>query len=145
MAPSKHETIDIPLVGSAPCGTPLFAEENVEEMVAVEKEKLLGGLRYFILRASGDSMDEAGINDGDLILCKQKLTAREHDLVVALIDDEATIKEFHREGNSVVLVPRSSNPEHQPRSFADVEGLKIQGIVQEVLRPLDEHNRRHTI
>ena len=79
-------------------------------------------------------MNKAGINDGDLILCKQKLTARENDLVVALIDDEATVKEFHLEGDTIVLKPRSTNPEHQPRYFTKGENLKIQGIVQEVVR-----------
>jgi len=135
MASSMQEMINVPLVGSAPCGAPLFAEENVEKMIPVAKEKLQGGLQYFILRATGDSMDAAGINDGDLILCKQKLTARENDLVVALIDDEATVKEFHREGDKIVLKPRSTNPEHQPRYLT--EGVQIQGIVQEVVRPLE--------
>lgn len=124
--------VDIPLVGSAPCGAPLFAEENVEAMIPVAQEKLQGGLQYFILRATGDSMDLAGIKDGDLILCKQKLTAREHDIVVALIDGEVTIKEFHREGDVIVLMPCSTNPEHQPRSLTD--GVQIQGVVQEVVR-----------
>lgn len=134
---STKQTINIPLVGCAPCGTPLLAEENVEEMIPVEKKKLQGGLKYFILRASGDSMDEAGINDGDLILCKQKLTARENDLVVALIDGEATVKEFHREGSKIILKPRSTNSEHQAHYFTEGEDFKVQGIVQEVVRPLD--------
>ncbi|HBT74509.1 MAG: Phage repressor like protein transcriptional regulator, XRE family, partial [Candidatus Wolfebacteria bacterium GW2011_GWE1_48_7] len=108
MVLSKEESVNIPLVGAAPCGTPLFAEENIEQLIPVPKEKLQSGLRYFILRATGDSMNKAGINDGDLILCKQKLTARENDLVVALIDDEATVKEFHLEGDTIVLKPRST-------------------------------------
>jgi repressor LexA len=132
MSLAKQEMINVPLVGSAPCGAPLFAEENIEEMVPVAKEKLQGGLQYFILRATGDSMDEAGINDGDLILCKQKLTARENDIVAALINDEVTIKEFHREGDVIILKPRSTNPEHQPYHLT--EGVQIQGIVQEVVK-----------
>lgn len=133
-----QEIVDVPLVGSIPCGTPLFAEENIEDMIPVEKKKLQGGLKYFILQASGDSMNDAKIkiNDGDLILCKQKLTARENDLVVALIDGDATVKEFHREGNKIVLKPRSTNPQHKPRYLTD--GVQIQGIVQEVIRLFED-------
>lgn len=139
LPPKVQEIVDVPLVGSVPCGAPLFAEENIEEMIPVEKKKLQGGAQYFILRASGDSMNDAKhkINDGDLLLCKQKLTARENDLVVALIDGEATVKEFHREGNKIMLKPRSTNPEYQPRYFTEGEDFKIQGIVQEVVRLFD--------
>ncbi|EKD24473.1 MAG: hypothetical protein ACD_81C00007G0005 [uncultured bacterium] len=138
LSPRVEEMISIPLVGSVPCGTPLFAEENIEKMISVEKKKIQSGMKYFILRASGDSMNEAGINDGDLILCKQKLTARENDLVVALIDDSATVKEFHRDGNKIILKPRSKNTEHQSRYFTEGDDFKIQGIVQEVIRPLED-------
>lgn len=131
VSPYTNEMVCIPLLGMAPCGTPFYAEENTEEMILVPKSKIQRDLTYFALRASGDSMDQAGINDGDLVLCKQKLTAHENDKVVALVGGCVTIKEFHREGNQIVLKPRSTNPEH--RDIYPDEEVQIQGIVMEVV------------
>ena len=72
-------------------------------------------------------MDEAGINEGNLVLVRQQSTADEGDNVVALIDDEATIKEFHRTGNMIVLKPKSSNKEHTPIILTN--DFQIQGVV----------------
>ncbi len=68
VSPYLNEMIKVPLVGSAPCGDPLLGEQNIEEMIDVDKSKIRPGVKYFILRASGDSMNLAGINDGDLVL-----------------------------------------------------------------------------
>src|SRR5206468_2058202 len=103
-------TVDVPLVGSVACGTPLLAVENFEAHVAVSKSLARPGSKYFLLRAKGDSMDRAGIEDGDLVLVRQQSHAENGDGVVALIDDDATIKAFHREKGVVVLRPRSNNP-----------------------------------
>lgn len=131
ISPYAKEMVSVPLLGMAPCGAPFYAEENIEEMVLVLKSKIQRDLTYFILRATGDSMNKVGINDGDLVLCKQKLTAHENDKVVALIGDSVTIKEFHREGDQIVLKPRSTNPEH--RDIYPDEEVQIQGIVMEVV------------
>jgi SOS-response transcriptional repressor LexA len=74
-------------------------------------------------------MNLAGINDGDLVLCKKDYKPREGSNVVALIGDDATIKELHVENNAIVLKPRSSNPEHKPLIFIGEDGIKIQGVV----------------
>ena len=126
-----QQTTKIPLLGSVACGHPLFAEQNIETEILVSTEFIKKDKNYFILRASGDSMNEADINDGDLVLIRQEQTAENKDNVVALIDDEATIKEFYREGNMIVLRPKSSNPIHQPMILTN--NFKIQGIVETII------------
>ena len=121
------ETINIPLLGSISCGTPIFAVENIEAEIPVSVELTKTSNKYFLLRAKGDSMNEKGINDGDLVLVKQQQTAENRDNIVALIDDEATIKEFHHKGDIIVLKPRSSNKKHQPIILT--RDFKIQGVV----------------
>lgn len=89
------------------------------------------GHKYFFLRAVGDSMDAAGIQDGDLMLVRQQPQAENGEKVVALINDEATVKEFHREREAVVLKPRSNNKKHRPIIVTD--NFIIQGVVTSVV------------
>jgi len=128
---SYAKTIKIPVLGNVSCGSPIFAEENIETYIPVSDRLIKPSYRYFILRASGDSMDDAGINDGDLVLIRQQQTAYNGDMVVALIDNEATIKEFHHKGNMIVLKPRSINSNHQPIILS--EDFRIQGIVETII------------
>lgn len=120
-------TIPIPLVGSVTCGTPILAEENIEAWIPVSTAIVKSGSKYFLLRAKGDSMDKAGINEGDLILVKQQAGAQNGENIVALIDDEATVKEFRHRGDFVTLLPNSSNQRHQPIILT--RDFQIQGIV----------------
>ena len=85
------KTVDVPLVGAVSCGAPVFAEENIEAYYPVSSRLAHSGSRYFLLRAQGDSMNKAGINDGDLVLVRQQPNAENGQRVVALIDDESTI------------------------------------------------------
>src|SRR5258706_46336 len=125
---SAHaRTVEVPLVGAAPCGSPLLAEQNVEARIPVSDRLARPPHRYFLLRAIGDSMDQAGIEEGDLVLVKQQPAAENGDRVVALIDDEATIKEFRGTKGAVVLRPRSSNPTHQP--IVLTTDFQVQGVV----------------
>ena len=80
-------------------------------------------------------MDKANINDSDLVLVKQRASAENGDLVVAVIDDEATIKEFRRTRSAVVLRPKSSSSHHQPIILSDE--FQIQGIVVATISSLD--------
>jgi repressor LexA len=124
--------VGIPLVGSAPCGEPLLGESNIEEMIQVEKGKIKPGTQYFILRADGDSMNKAGINDGDLVLCRYAEKGETGDRVVALLGGEnVTIKYYDKRDGRRILLPKSTNPKHQP--IIPEEGDSVQGIVQEVL------------
>lgn len=132
---SHARTVELPLVGSVSCGSPVLAEENIEAYIPVSKSIISTGDSYFLLRASGDSMDQAGIDDGDVLLIKQQSTADNGNKVVALIDEDATIKEYHRENGFIVLKPRSSNKDHKPIVVSN--GFSIQGVVVATLPDLN--------
>ncbi|MDD4910502.1 MAG: transcriptional repressor LexA [Candidatus Omnitrophica bacterium] len=134
---SMHaQTTNIPIVGTVACGTPILAEENIEGFIPVSTALAKPGSKYYLLHAQGDSMDKAGINDGDLVLVRQQSTANEGDRVVALINEEATIKEFHRTQNMIILRPKSSNEGHKPIILTD--DFQIQGVVIAVI-PKESH------
>ncbi len=128
---TREQTIKVPLLGSVACGLPIFAEENIEANIPISIKLIKKGHRYFLLRAKGDSMDNSGINDGDLVLIRQQQHAENGDKVVALIDDEATIKEYHHTGSLVVLKPKSNNKKYQPIILSNE--FRIQGIVEAVI------------
>ena len=135
---SNHaRTVEVPLVGTVACGTPLLAEENIEAMIPVSINLAKPGHRYFFLRAKGNSMDQADINDGDLVLVRQQQTAENGNIVVALIDDEATIKEFKRTPTAVVLTPKSSSKEYLPIILTNE--FQIQGVVVTAISGLNSH------
>jgi len=117
----------VPLVGTISCGIPVLAEENVEAIIPVSIKLARPPEKYFLLRAKGDSMNQAGINDGELLLIRHQTTARNGDIVAALIDGEATVKEFHAAGEIVVLKPHSKNKKHQP--IVLTKDFQIQGVV----------------
>ena len=123
----SEETVDVPLVGSVACGLPSLAQQDPEAFVQVSTKIARRGQTYFLLRARGSSMNKAGISDGDLVLVRQQATAKNGDRVVALVDHEATIKQFHREGNIVVLRPNSTERTHKPIILSD--RFLIQGVV----------------
>jgi repressor LexA len=128
-------TIAIPLIGTVAAGTPIFAQQNIEAMISVSTDLIRLGNRYFLLKVRGNSMNLAGINDGDLILVRQEQLAENGKIVVALIDDEATVKEFYRSGNVVMLLPRSSNECHQP--IIVTADIRIQGIVVTIIPKIE--------
>ncbi len=132
---SYARTVLIPLVGNAACGIPLLADENIETMIPVSTELAKPGHRYFLVRAKGDSMDQAGIADGDLVLVRQQSTADSGKIIVALIDDEATIKELYRSQNTVLLKPRSSSDRHRPIILT--KEFRIQGVVLTTISGFD--------
>ncbi len=123
---TRAQTVDVPLIGMVSCGMPILAEENTQALISVSTKLARPPHRYFLLKAKGDSMDQKGINDGDMVLVRQQTTAKNGDMVVALIDDEATIKEFHAAGETVVLKPRSRNKQHQP--IVLTRDFQVQGV-----------------
>ncbi|MBI3001929.1 MAG: repressor LexA [Deltaproteobacteria bacterium] len=134
---SSVQTRAVPVVGQAPAGPLLLAEQNVNGWVQMPKTVARPGSEYFLLRVRGNSMNKAKvagekIEDGDLVLVRQQTTANERDIVVALIDGEATIKRFARGPGYYVLKPDSSSTEHRP-IVVDRE-FHIQGIVVRVLK-----------
>ena len=133
---ASAQTVDVPVVGSVACGKPILAEENIEGYIPVSTSIAKRGAKHFFLHAHGDSMNKAGINDGDMVLIRLQATADEGDRVVALVDEEVTIKEFRRSNTMVVLMPRSTNPAHQPIILT--EDFKVQGLVVAVIAKLEQ-------
>ena len=121
----------VPLLGSVSCGIPKFAEENIEEYVCLP-ESLFGRGEFFLLRARGDSMIGAGIEDGDLVLIRQQSTAEYNQIVVALVDDEATLKRFRPKEDHICL-----HPENNRYEDIIVDSCLIQGVAVKVIKDLD--------
>ncbi|MEK6564191.1 MAG: transcriptional repressor LexA [Candidatus Omnitrophota bacterium] len=125
---SNMQTIGIPLLGTVPCGMPIFAEENVQALFPVSTKLAKPPHKYFLLRAKGDSMDKKEINDGDFILVRKQTTAENGDVIVALVDNEVTIKEYSVSAHAIVLKPRSTNRIHKPivaRNDFQVQGVMV--------------------
>lgn len=121
------QTVDVPLVGTIPCGSPVVAEENIEAIFKVTVNLARPPHRYFLLRATGNSMNKKGIKDGNLVLVRPQAMAQNGDVVVALVDGEVTVKEYLRSEGVILLVPHSTNREHRP--IVLTEDSKIQGVV----------------
>ncbi len=132
-SPYVGEMVKLPLFDSAGCGELMFADSTVQEMIDVPAEYISKGSKYFVLRTTGDSMNKAGINDGDLVLCRKNYHPEIGNKIVALIGDDATIKEYHRESGVVVLKPCSTNPKHLPMKFVENEEMSVQAVVVRVL------------
>lgn len=103
-----RKTVHVPVVGQVTAGEPILAVENIEDSFPIPYD-LVKSDTVFMLRIKGESMIEAGILDGDLILVRQQNTANNGDIVVALMEDEATVKRFFKEKNSIRLQPENSN------------------------------------
>ena len=121
------QTVNIPLVGDVACGTPILAEENIEAFIPVSLKLAVPPHQYFFLHAKGDSMDQAGIQNGDLVLIRRQNSANNGDKV--------TLKEFYLQGDLVILKPKSSNKKHQP--IVLTTDFQIQGIVVSTIPKFD--------
>lgn len=107
-----ESVIKVPLVGRVAAGMPVLAEENIEEYLTFPRSMVKDPTDIFALRVSGDSMIEAGIRDGDIAVIKRANTADNGEIVVALIDDEATLKYYYREKTRIRLEP--ANARYRP-------------------------------
>lgn len=130
---TKAEAIRVPVLGTIACGIPKFAEENIEEYVRLPVA-LFGKGNFFILRAYGDSMIEAGIDNGDLVLIRQQNYADEGQIVVALMEDEATLKRFYPEPKKHRI---RLHPENSRMDDIYVDNCEIQGVAVKVLKDLE--------
>jgi len=104
---NDHEIIELPIVGRVAAGVPILADENIEDTFLIQAEYVSGG-NMFMLRVKGDSMIDAGIHHRDLIIVRQQPDADNGDIVVAMLDDSATVKTFYREKNLIRLEPANS-------------------------------------
>ena len=125
----RTDIVDIPLVGRIAAGTPILAEQNIEDSFPIPA-RFIGNGTNFMLTVRGESMIEAGIMDGDYILVEQCNTARNGDMVVAMVDgfeSEATVKTFYREDDHIRLQPENSCM--SPIIVKDVKSLgKVKGV-----------------
>ena len=122
---SQRGTIRAAVIGRIACGIPNLAEQHVEGYVNLPESL------FYILRASGCSMTEAGIDDGDLVVIREQNTAEDGQIVVALVDDEATLKRFFHEGDKIRL-----HPENPRMKDIFVTDCRIQGVAVKVIHDL---------
>lgn len=123
-------TVMVPLVGDVAAGTPILAEENITDTYVLPSE-FVGDSPSFMLFVHGDSMIEAGINDGDYVVVREQPIANNGDIVVAIIDDGATVKRFFKEEDHIRL-----QPENSALSPIIVDDCAIAGVVKAVFRRL---------
>jgi repressor LexA len=116
--------VSLPVIGHVAAGSPILAEQNIEDYVAVSAD-LTRGAEAFVLRVRGDSMIEDGILDGDLLVVRRQATADNGDIVVARVGDEATVKRFYREGDRIRLQPANSAMEPVVVRDVVIEGKAV--------------------
>ena len=125
----------VAVLGDVSCGLPRFAQENIESYIELPR-RILGEGSFYLLRAKGDSMIGADIDDGDLVVIRQQNTARDGDIVVALMEDEATLKTLFWDKKHKCIRLHPENPKYRDML---VRNVLIQGVAVKVLK-----NVRHT-
>lgn len=129
---TKKDTFECAIIGDIACGTPILAEENVESYITLSKD-FLGVGKFYILHAHGNSMINAGIQDGDLVVVRQQETAEEGQIIVALIDGEATLKRYYIDKRRKKIRLHPENDEMEDMFFSSIQ---IQGIAVKVIKDL---------
>lgn len=130
--PVASEGKDVPLMGRIAAGVPIEAISEVSHHVAVPGQMLTGKDHHYALEVKGDSMIEAGINDGDIVVIREGATAENGDIVVALVEgQEATLKRFRRNGAAIAL--EAANPAYETRVYRD-DQVKVQGRLVGLIR-----------
>ncbi len=117
----------VPLVGRVTAGLPVFAEENFEGTISVDRSLVGRATNLFALHVRGTSMIKAGIYDGDIAIARQQSVADHGDIVIALLGDEATVKRFYRKKKCIILQPE--NDRMQPLRISEGTDFKILGKV----------------
>ena len=129
------EQVGIPLAGVIPCGPPEEEVENIEEFIFMPRA-LLGEGKFFILRADGDSMVDAGIDSGDLVVVRRQLEAAPGQIVAALVDGGSTLKrlQYNKEADRYEL-----HPENREKNYPLVQGnnISIQGVAVRIMKSLE--------
>jgi repressor LexA len=124
--------MELPVMGRIAAGVPIEAISEVSHHISVPGSMLSGKGQHYALEVKGDSMIEAGINDGDIVVIREQTTAENGDIVVALVEDhEATLKRFRRRGNMIAL--EAANPAYETRVFPD-HLVKVQGRLVGLIR-----------
>lgn len=125
---TRREMVNVPIIGQVAAGQPILAEQNIEDYFPIPVERM-PNKQTFLLKVKGESMINAGILDGDLVLVQEEKTASNGDMVVALIDDGATVKTFYKEEGVIRLQPE--NDFMDPIIVQDVSILgKVIGVMR---------------
>jgi repressor LexA len=127
--------IKLPVVGRVAAGSPILAVENIESTMVIDSSYLKNAENAFALRVQGDSMINAGIKEGDLVIVSPGENSKNGDIIVALLDDEATIKRLQVNGQEVTLIPENNN--YNPIVVKEKESFKIIGKIKGVVRWLN--------
>lgn len=128
----KSKSTDLPVMGKIAAGTPIEAINQVSHHISVPSEMITNHNNHYALEIKGDSMIEAGINDGDIVVIKEQSSANNGDIVVALIEGhEATLKRFRRHGRSIALEPANSAYETRviPDNLIEIQG-RLVGLIR---------------
>ena len=130
----KTEVVNLPIIGQVAAGQPILAEQNIEDFVSISSS-FFGACdsnnKLFLLKVKGDSMIEAGINDGDFVVSRSQNVANNGEIVVAMIDGNATVKTFYKEPSRVRLQPENSN--YSPIYSTEVQLLgKVVGVIRRI-------------
>jgi len=126
------DTVKIPIVGRVAAGYPILAEENIEGSISINSDLMRNSLEVFGLKVKGDSMKNAGIFEGDIIIVTQQSTANSGEIVVAMIDNETTVKKFYQRNNEIKLIPE--NEKYLPITINKSNNFSIIGKVLGVFR-----------
>ncbi|MDN5789129.1 transcriptional repressor LexA [Pseudorhodobacter sp.] len=129
---SVLDAIELPVMGRIAAGVPIEAIQEISHHVAVPGSMLSGNGQHYALEVKGDSMIDAGINDGDIVVIREQSSAENGDIVVALVEDsEATLKRFRRRGSMIAL--EAANPAYETRVLPDHQ-VKVQGRLVGLIR-----------
>ncbi len=130
--PANKNGVSLPLIGRVAAGFPMLAEENVERYISIPRAMIKSEGRYFALKVQGDSMVNAGILEDDLVVVNSTRSANNKDIVVALIDDEVTVKRLVvGKGRSYLKAENPSYPDIHPESAWSIQG-KVVGLIREI-------------
>ncbi|MFO7446067.1 MAG: transcriptional repressor LexA [Ignavibacteriaceae bacterium] len=128
----SEEFSRIPIVGRVAAGSPILAEQNIEGAISVDATFIKHARNSFALKVKGDSMINAGIFEGDLVIVSSQKEAVNGDIVVAMLGDEVTVKTFQNRNNKILLIPENEN--YQPIEIPEGKELSILGRVVGVIR-----------
>jgi repressor LexA len=126
--PAPKRVVSLPLVGRVAAGKPILAVEDIEDTFPVPKDFLSGG-EGFMLRVRGESMIEDGIHNGDYVIVRQQNAADNGDTIVAMVEDEATVKRFYKENGRIRLQPANSTMSPMYYDAIDIVG-KVVGLIR---------------
>lgn len=130
--PMRHAAVELPVMGRIAAGVPIEAISQVSHQVAVPGGMIAPNGQHYALEVKGDSMIEAGINDGDIVVIREADTADNGDIVVALVEgQEATLKYYHRQGRTIAL--EAANPVYETRHYPE-DQVQIQGRLVGLIR-----------